>query len=219
MAKRLRANTAHQLKENGPLEPRSRPVQDRSRQTVDRILETAAELVDEVGVVGFTTNLVAERAGIRIRTVYRYFPSKLGILSALMIHLNDDSAERLKQLSDLGDPECDWRDLVGRWFDDVVKWTRERPGARLLMGWSHNIPELTLVEDQVDEEWAHSMMDIMRARGVDLPSEQLYAVCRSFNETFDSLASLAAWDDQECSDEIVEEARRMLIHYLELYLD
>jgi AcrR family transcriptional regulator len=219
MAKRSRANTAQPLEENGPLEPRSLPVQHRSRQTVERILETAAELVDEVGVVGFTTNLVAERAGIRIRTIYRYFPSKLGILSALMLHLNDDSAERLKQLSELGDPECDWRELVCRWFDDVVKWTRERPGARLLIGWSHNIPELTALEDEMDEEWAHSLMDAMRARGVDLPSNRLYAVCRTFNEMFDSMASLTGWDDQECSDEIVEEARRMLVRYLELYLD
>jgi hypothetical protein len=87
------------------------------------------------------------------------------------------------------------------------------------MGWSHNIPELTLLEDRMDEEWAHSMMNAMRARGVDLPPEQLYAVCRTFNETFDSITSLAGWGDQECSDEIVEEARRLLVRYLELYLD
>ncbi|MBW1844388.1 MAG: TetR/AcrR family transcriptional regulator, partial [Deltaproteobacteria bacterium] len=105
---------------------------------MDRILETAAELVDEVGVVGFNTNLLAERAGIRIRTIYRYFPSKLGILSALIHHLNADSEERLKQLSDLGNPECDWRELIGEWIDDLMKWTRERPGARLLMSWSNS---------------------------------------------------------------------------------
>ena len=59
-----------------------------------QILETAAELVDEVGVVGFTTNLLAERAGIRVRTIYRYFPSKLGVLNALMILLCRKSGRR-----------------------------------------------------------------------------------------------------------------------------
>jgi AcrR family transcriptional regulator len=219
MTKRSKANIEQPLEENEPLEPRSRPVQERSRQTVNRILETAAELVDEVGVVGFTTNLLAERADIRVRTIYRYFPSKLGILSALMNHLNDESAGRLKRLSDLGDPECDWRELINGWFDDVLKWTRERPGARLLMGWSHNVPELVALEDRMDEEWARCMMDAMRARGVDLPPDQLYAVCRTFTETFDSTTSLAGWEDQECADEIVAEARRMLVRYLEHYLD
>jgi AcrR family transcriptional regulator len=109
MANRSRANTAQLLKENERLEPRSLPVQERSRETVNRILETAAELVDEVGVIGFTTNLLAERAGIRVRTIYRYFPSKLGILCALMNYLDEDSTERLTQLSELGDPARDWR--------------------------------------------------------------------------------------------------------------
>jgi AcrR family transcriptional regulator len=219
MAKNSRVDTLPPLEENERLEPRSHPVQQRSRKTVNRILETAAELVDEVGVVGFTTNLLAERADIRVRTIYRYFPSKLGILKALLLHLNEDSEERLKQLSELGDPERDWRELVDKWFGDLMKWTRERPGARLLMGWSNNAPELVALQDRIDEQWAHSMMDAMRARGVDLPPRQLYAVCRNFTETIDSMTSLAGWEGQECSDEIVEEARCMLVRYLELYLD
>ena len=219
MARRSRPNAARPIESNEQLDPRSLPVQARSRQTVNRILETAAELVDEVGVVGFTTNLVAQRAGIRIRTIYRYFPSKLGILSALMDHLNRDSSERLKRLSELGDREADWRALIGQWFDDVVQWTRERPGARLLMGWTDNIPELEAVEDRIDDEWARSLMDAMRERGVDLSDERLYAVCRTFNVTFDAISSLAGWEDWEYSNQIVEEARRMLIRYLEFYLD
>lgn len=217
MARNSQVDTTQPLEEQ--LEPRSRPVQQRSRQTVNRILEAAAELVDEVGVVGFTTNLLAERAGVRIRTIYRYFPSKLGILNALMIHLNEDSEERFKQLAGFGDPECDWRELVGTWLDDLVKWTRERPGARLLMGWSYTIPELLALQDRLDEKWTRGMMDALRARGVDLPSKQLYAVCRNFNETLDSMTSLAASDDQQCSEQIIVETRRMLVRYLELYLD
>jgi len=219
MAKHSRANTAQPLKESEHLEPRSLPVQERSRETVNRILETAAELVDEVGVVGFTTNLVAERADIRIRTIYRYFPSKLGILKALIIHLSEDSEERFKQVSELADPECDWRELVGTWVGDVSKWARERPGARLHMGWSNSVPELLALQDRLDDEWAQNMMDAMRARGVELPSKQLYAVCRGFYEAFDAVTALAAFSDKDYSDELIEEARRMLIRYLELYLD
>ncbi len=65
MAKKSQVETPQVLEGNEKLEPRSHPVQERSRKTVNRILETAAELVDEVGVVGFTTNLLAEQADIR----------------------------------------------------------------------------------------------------------------------------------------------------------
>lgn len=219
MAKRAKAKSAQPPKGDKQLEPRSLPVQERSRETVNQILETAAELVDEVGVVGFTTNLLAERAGIRVRTIYRYFPSKLGILRALIIHLNDDSEERLQQLSEFADPERDWRELVGTWVDDLSKWARERPGARLHMGWSNSIPELLALQESHDDAWAKSMMDAMRARGVELPSKQLYAVCRSFYEALDAVMSLAVFSDRKHSAEITEEARRMLIRYLEPYLD
>ncbi len=219
MTKGSRANTAKLLQQNRQLEPRSLPVQERSRETVNQILETAAELVDEVGVVGFMTNLLAERAGIRVRTIYRYFPNKLGVLNALMIHLNEESEERLKELSELGDPERDWRELVGTWIDDMLKWTRERPGARLHLGWSDSVPELLALHEGLDDAWAHSLMDAMRARGVELPAKQLYAVCRIFNDALDSMTSLAAFSDPKSSKKITEEARRMLIRYLELYLD
>jgi AcrR family transcriptional regulator len=219
MANRSKENTVQPLTESERLEPRSLPVQERSRETVNRILETAAELVDEVGVIGFTTNLLAERADIRVRTIYRYFPSKLGILCALMNHLNDDSVSRLKQLSELGDPALDWRELVETWIDDLLKWTREQPGARLHMGWSNSIPELLALQDRLDDSWATSMMDAMRLRGVDLPPKQLYAVCRTFSEALDTMTSLAAFIDHENSAEIIAETRSMLIRYLEPYLD
>ena len=219
MTEHSRPKTQQPLKDIDQIELRSQPVQKRSRETVHLILEAAAELIDEVGVVGFTTNLLAERAGIRVRTIYRYFPSKLGILRALIIHLNDDSEERLKQLSDFADPERDWRELVGTWVDDLSKWARERPGARLHMGWSNSVPELLALQESHDDAWATSMMDAMRARGIELPSKQLYAVCRSFYEALDAVMSLAVFSDQKHSAEITEEARRMLIRYLEPYLD
>jgi hypothetical protein len=56
-------------------------------------------------------------------------------------------------------------------------------------------------------------------RGVELPHKQLYAVCRNFSETLDSLSVLAASDSQDCSAELVEEMRSMLVAYLAMYLD
>jgi AcrR family transcriptional regulator len=211
--------SAQQPEAPDPLAPRRVPIQRRAKKTVDRILDSAAELVDEVGVVAFTTNLLAERSGIRIRTIYRYFPSKLGILTALTVRLYGDISDQLQAFSALADPKRDWRAAVDRWIEEMMVWTRDQPGARLLIDWGQGIPELTEMLEKFDAEFGNHLASALRDRGVDLPPKQLYAVCRNFGETLDALASVAAMDDQDCTAELVEEARRMLHGYLARYLD
>jgi len=62
---------------------RKNPAQRRSRATVEIVLEAAAQLLESGGERGFNTNAVAERAGVSIGTLYRYFPDKQAILTAL----------------------------------------------------------------------------------------------------------------------------------------
>lgn len=63
--------------------PRKIPSQTRALRTVDDILEAALQLLERDGEKGFNTNAVAERAGVSIGTLYRYFPDKGAILAAL----------------------------------------------------------------------------------------------------------------------------------------
>ena len=62
---------------------RKAPRQKRARQTVDFILDAAAYILAERGFDGFTTNHIADRAGVNISSLYQYFPNKLAILEAL----------------------------------------------------------------------------------------------------------------------------------------
>ena len=80
---------APELAERDQFKPRALPVQNRARETVLRILECAAALIDEVGIEGFNTNLLAERASVRVRTIYRYYPTKLAILTEVLFRLNE----------------------------------------------------------------------------------------------------------------------------------
>jgi AcrR family transcriptional regulator len=219
LAQFTQTNSALQPEARDQLVPRKIPVQKRAKKTVDRILDTAAELVDEVGVVAFTTNLLAQRSGIRIRTIYRYFPSKLGILMALTVRLYGDISDQMQAFSEFADPERDWRAAVDRWIEEIMVWTRDQPAARLLIDWGQGIPELTTMLEKFDEEFGRHLAKALCERGVDLPPKQLYAVCRSFGETLDALASIAAMDEQDCRAELIEEARRMLFGYLAFYLD
>lgn len=59
------------------------PRQARARAAVEAILEAAAQLLEAHGNHGFTTNAIADRAGVSIGTLYRTFANKEAVLLAL----------------------------------------------------------------------------------------------------------------------------------------
>ncbi len=67
------------------LEPkqRRRPKQARAESTYEAILIAAAHILDRHGEAAFTTNKVADRAGVSIGSLYQYFKNKQGILIAI----------------------------------------------------------------------------------------------------------------------------------------
>jgi AcrR family transcriptional regulator len=66
------------------LEPRKAPAQSRAVETVEAVLEAAARILEEQGFAGYTTNAVAERAGVSVGSLYQYFPGKDAITVALI---------------------------------------------------------------------------------------------------------------------------------------
>lgn len=72
---------------------RRKPSQERSRQTVDAILEAAAQVFEERGLAGGTTDRVAARAGVSVGSLYQYFPDKKALLAALALrHVEEEVA-------------------------------------------------------------------------------------------------------------------------------
>jgi AcrR family transcriptional regulator len=62
---------------------RKQPRQARSIATVEAIIEAGAHILSELGWAGFTTNKVAEAAGVSIGSLYQYFPDKLALIEAI----------------------------------------------------------------------------------------------------------------------------------------
>ena len=83
-------------------ETRKEPTQARSKVTFDAILEAAAQLLEEGGYAGTTTNAIAERAGVSIGSVYEYFPSKDAIFTSLKKRLDQRTFTTVfQQLTDV----------------------------------------------------------------------------------------------------------------------
>jgi AcrR family transcriptional regulator len=75
--------------------PRKQPKQDRSQATVEAILTAAAHILAQSGAEKFTTNRVAELAGVSIGSLYQYFPNK----KALLFALAQQQAQEMMQLA------------------------------------------------------------------------------------------------------------------------
>lgn len=75
---------------------RKEPRQARSRATVEAVIEAGARILSEQGWGGFTTNKVADAAGVSIGSLYQYFPDKLSLVDAIRRRHIDDSLDAVR---------------------------------------------------------------------------------------------------------------------------
>ena len=116
-------------KQLDPLNPRKQPVQSRSSKTVDVILEAAAHILEERGFDGYTTNAIAERAGVSIGSLYQYFPGKDAITIALIERESMVLLEAVSQACALDD----WQAALKAMIRAATEHQLSRPRlARLL---------------------------------------------------------------------------------------
>ncbi len=80
-------------------EMRKEPRQERSRATVDAVIHAAARILSDHGWAGFTTNRVAETAGVSIGSLYQYFPDKVSIVEAVRHRHLEDCLSIMKSIA------------------------------------------------------------------------------------------------------------------------
>ena len=76
---------------------RKKPKQKRSKLMVNNILEASIRVLKQHPYHQFTTNRVAEAAGISIGSLYQYFPNKRSILLELEIKAVDAMIENVEK--------------------------------------------------------------------------------------------------------------------------
>jgi AcrR family transcriptional regulator len=111
------------------LKPRKIAVQTRATKTVEAIVEAAARILEKSGFEGYTTNAVAERAGVSIGSLYQYFPNK----DVLTLALIERESTTLLQEVDAAAANADWRMALKEMVGAAVRHQLRRPAlARLL---------------------------------------------------------------------------------------
>lgn len=198
---------------------RPKPMQKRAMESVDTILAAAAVLLDEVGLEGFNTNLLAERADVRVRTVYRYFPNKYAVIIALTELLAVQWDLWMQRCyTRLANPRTSWklalRSARVEWYESA----RRVPGALSVLQAMHATPELKTLHFRIFEDMSRKVAAALRARGLRAQQAKLMAIARTvvnaMNNGTETLLQLESRDAQQFATELAncQEA------YLETYL-
>jgi AcrR family transcriptional regulator len=89
---------------------RRKPSQGRSRNSVDAIVGAAAQVLQQRGYKGTTTNRIAERAGVSVGTIYQYFNNKNEIFEQL---IREEAEHYLRALEEsMPGPEVPHREAI-----------------------------------------------------------------------------------------------------------
>ncbi|MDN3270024.1 TetR/AcrR family transcriptional regulator [Streptomyces sp. MA15] len=195
---------------------RRAPVQRRSAERLARILDACAGLLDEVGYDGLSTRAVAERAGVPIGSVYRFFTGKRQMADALarrnLERFTERVTERLAAAGDRG-----WRHAMDVVLDTYLDMKRTAPGFSLVE-FGNQIPvgaRRAEPNHRVADRLAALLSGYLgRPADDDLRRTFLVAV-----ETADTLVGLAFRTAPEGDEKIIAELRALLRAYLTRVLD
>ncbi|MFF2276101.1 TetR family transcriptional regulator [Agromyces sp. NPDC058126] len=192
---------------------RTEPTQRRSSQRLDALLDAAAEIVDESGFERLTTQMVAERAGASIGTVYRYFPDRVAVLYAL----RERSVRRYRErvADDMEGIELEsWWTVVETALEACATMYRDEPGFTVV-----HAAQRELAEDDIEPEFAHRMARLIEAEfGDESDRAELRFRLGVGMEIGDALISRAFERSPEGDERYLAEAKRLVHDYLAEHL-
>ena len=192
---------------------RTEPTQRRSSQRLDALLDAAAEIVDEIGFERLTTQMVAERAGASIGTVYRYFPDRVAVLHAL----RERSIRRFRErvADDMERTELTtWWDVVDVSLDAFAALYRDEPGFSVV-----HAGRRETADGDVEPEFAHRLARLIEAEfGGVADAEELRFRLGVAIELGDALISRAFERKPVGDDRYLAEAKRLVHDYLAEHL-
>lgn len=195
-----------------PIEIKRRtPRQARAAETVSAILEGAAQILEAGGLAGFTTNAVAERAGVSIGTLYQYFADKGALLRALA---EREMAATLEAVAKTlrADPETTVEERVRATVRAIVSAFHGRQRARkaviqAVLAQGTTIEMLAPIAAFIAQTDAHRPRELAR-----LSREQLFVLSRSLMGTIRAavLEEQPFFRSRSFEDELV----RLVLAYL-----
>ncbi|MEU8705772.1 TetR/AcrR family transcriptional regulator [Streptomyces sp. NPDC048565] len=193
------------------------PVQQRSADRLARILDAGAELLDETGYEQLSTRAVADRAGVPIGSVYRFFPNKRALVDALAERNLEVYAGRIvARLEAI--PEREWREAIDAVLDEYLAMKRSVAGFSLV-DFGPPVPASGPIDVEANRRVAERLTELLsghlgRGREEAVSAERLLRTVVVCVQAADALLQLAFRADPVGDPDLIAETRILLRAYL-----
>lgn len=199
------------------LDLRREPLQSRGHATFEHILDTTARLLDELGLEGVNTNVVAKAAGVNIATLYQYFPNKQAVLLALFQRQAQRRVDTARSLFAGIGRTADWPAQVDAFVDGMASVRADLPGTMALMQAMRVDPTLreyhVRVTEQACNEFAEELVEAGR-----LSRDDARVVVRCALEANTALIDVWQMAFNGRNARLLGELKQLLRRYLAPYL-
>ncbi|MEV8226387.1 TetR/AcrR family transcriptional regulator [Streptomyces sp. NPDC079167] len=193
------------------------PVQQRSADRLARILDAGAALLDETGYEQFSTRAVADRAGVPIGSVYRFFPNKRALVDALAERNLEVYAGRVvARLEAI--PEREWREAIDAVLDEYLAMKRSVAGFALV-DFGPPVPVPGPLDAEVNQRVAGRLTELLsghlgRERDGAASDTRLLRTVLVCVQAADALLQLAFRAAPAGDPDLIAETRALLRAYL-----
>lgn len=191
---------------------RRRPTQARSQARFDRVLTAAAGLIGERGIGPVTMTDIAERAGMALTAVYRYFPNKRSILRELALETFAYDTDTLIT----ADAEIDAspEEIITYGVEEFWRRHVAEPFRLQLRTAIHADAELSALDLAESRRNAHTIAELIARVTLRTDREALERQALLVVELIDSLMRLASRVEPDEAQALVDEFTAMAIRTL-----
>ncbi len=164
------------------LKMRREPRQQRTLEIIEKIEQATLALLKESGISQLNTNAIAERCGIDIKSLYRFFPNKEAIVYRLVQQWLEEIRTRETAIyqGELG--------LIETWnaLDDMIDLIEQQfSGYSALWQAMDLIPALHDLEQAHEAIQLDNMVTLLRKHGCHWPEDELTELARYLYRTWD----------------------------------
>ncbi|MDO7835017.1 TetR/AcrR family transcriptional regulator [Sphingobium sp. HBC34] len=165
--------------------PRKMPRQARAAATVQAIVEAAARILEQDGLAGFTTNAVADRAGVSIGSLYQYFPGKDALVGALIIRETSRLIDEVEGACARADGVAALSGLI----DAAVAHQLRRPALARLLDFAERRlsfdPDSRRVTDRLEAMLRDILgrADLPRQEDAGIAAQDVFAIVKAMVDT------------------------------------
>ncbi|MGE8721313.1 TetR/AcrR family transcriptional regulator [Leptospira terpstrae] len=207
---------------NIKLNPRKIPQQKRSIERYQKIVDTAIELLGEVGYDDLTTDLIAERSGISVGSIYQFFPNKESIIYShaetcyLILHdhffnLLDEELKKKKKFSP---------DFIEFTLQSFERALNEVKGYRLINSILYTNQALLQLDIESNERFAKSLAEkVILPLFPKVEKKNAYYRALMIVETVDAVFKIAQRKGKTAEKKaVLAELRSLLFVYFSSFL-